>query len=514
MQNLPTLPNATLHIEYAIGAGNSGVRSELRQGTTSDTPLSRLGQRVKWIEDRCGNAHLSSATGDARIESCPLLGGRRGLDFYTASESSFASAYTKASAAYVVACVVTTPADAYPGSAWNQQHLTGGGGSINRCFSTSPHRLFLRRSGAVTPTNAWGAWHGSVWQHTTAPLDRERGSTTFVLAARFVNGQPPQLYVDGVLQTVADPSNYAVSAIGPLTLGNLTTERIIGQIGWWGVWDGTASDAEIASISSVLGSWFRQGRVTYGSHQDLDLINLSGQGYTTDGNYHWTSDTAALSRYAADYTLINTVDPRLPGQSHIGDCHFSGGYIYLVAEGGTLPDATNKTLSWFDAETLAFIDSAPLDEVNEVSGCCVVPEHNSIYISDYYTGTHFYRYDLTTKAYIEAIPFALAGIQGITYRKPFFYFSTGAGSWGSDVWRMHEKRREREWLFRDARGNHNQGIEYTAGATNELRVLVDSTPSLLIARLNPNYLPAQRPLVDALGRSIRIGSSSYLEASV
>ena len=174
----------------------------------------------------------------------------------------------------------------------------------------------------------------------------------------------------------------------------------------------------------------------------MDRFSLPnrGQGYTTDGIYHYTTDNTTLYKYdrAAPGTWIDRqYSMFMSGQNHNGGITHYNGLIYVVAEGNVGPSATNKGLGWFRADTLDLVGFVALPEPDEVSSVTISPEKNRIYVTSYFTSNKMWEYDLGSKQYVGEIPLGdVRKIQGVSWRSPYWYFHTN----DENLYRMHEDR--------------------------------------------------------------------------
>lgn len=150
----------------------------------------------------------------------------------------------------------------------------------------------------------------------------------------------------------------------------------------------------------------------------------SHNGYTTDGTYHYTIDTARIDKRNDDETwsvAVQNTDP-LNGLSpinHCGDGHYYNGKLYIP---GSLWDGeaeSNPAILVYNATTLARLEANLITEgVGGGAGLCVAPLHGDrgiIYIVDYTVGTHIYKYDLVDYSYLGAITLSntILMLQGI-----------------------------------------------------------------------------------------------------
>jgi len=160
------------------------------------------------------------------------------------------------------------------------------------------------------------------------------------------------------------------------------------------------------------------------------------QGYTTDGTYHFLTDTTRIDKRNDDATwslVTQNTDPFSgldPAYNHLGDGVYYNGKLYIPMQAFT--DCTTyslQSIGIFNASTLAreqVIDISA--QGHEVAGLTIVPFHGTngvIYVISYCDGTKIWKYDLSTFTYLGTITLsqALYGAQGIAYKDGYFYIS-------------------------------------------------------------------------------------------
>lgn len=167
-------------------------------------------------------------------------------------------------------------------------------------------------------------------------------------------------------------------------------------------------------------------------------------GYTTDGTYHFTIDTARIDKRADDasWTVVAQNTDPLNGLSpinHLGDGHYYNGKLYIPGSLWDGESESNPAILVYDATTLARLEANLITEgVGGPSGLCVAPLHGDrgiIYCVDYTVGTHIYKYDLVDYSYLGAIALSstILMLQGIQlWRGRFIMTQDGGPLWIAD----------------------------------------------------------------------------------
>lgn len=162
------------------------------------------------------------------------------------------------------------------------------------------------------------------------------------------------------------------------------------------------------------------------------------QGVAAEGKLRWVSGSTTLSRYDAEWNLLATnTDPFSKGYelevNHIGDIDVYNGEIYCGVELFLDGVASNIQIAVYDGQTLELSRSfnfEPASGQDECSGIAVNPDEGTVVMCSWTsTGSHLYRYDLKTGAYlgkVELVP-KPTWQQGVAYHQGSYYLTADDG---------------------------------------------------------------------------------------
>lgn len=172
------------------------------------------------------------------------------------------------------------------------------------------------------------------------------------------------------------------------------------------------------------------------------IMEVAGrQGVACDGKYYYVSGSTALYKYTLDGELVmmnehpfETLD--LPA-NHIGDIDVYNGEIYAGIETFMDGVGTNIQAAVYSCEDLCWKRSIlwePSSGQVEVCGLAVDPVNGKIYMADWVSGSHLYRYNLAdgcydTKIQLDPSP---ALQQGIAVHEGKMYISCDDGDAEAD----------------------------------------------------------------------------------
>jgi hypothetical protein len=164
----------------------------------------------------------------------------------------------------------------------------------------------------------------------------------------------------------------------------------------------------------------------------------SRQGYTTDGAYHYTSDTAAIYKRNDDEQWTVAAENRYPFSglsgrpNHLGDLDYHDGKLYVAVERFERAcKFENQQIAVYDASDLSLLHSADTSaQGSDVSGVAAVPERNLLYLSSFCDGSKLWKHDLSTLAFVGTLSLDknIPALQGITWDGERFYASSSDGN--------------------------------------------------------------------------------------
>ena len=145
-----------------------------------------------------------------------------------------------------------------------------------------------------------------------------------------------------------------------------------------------------------------------GEYRLLRVIDVAGrQGVATDGERYYVSGSTALYVYdRGGALLLSNEDPfreLTQPANHIGDISVHAGELYAGIEHFEDGRGTNIQVAVYDAETLEYRRAIPWEPDSgqvEVSAVAVDAANSAIWMTDWVSGRHLYRYDLETGRYV------------------------------------------------------------------------------------------------------------------
>lgn len=151
------------------------------------------------------------------------------------------------------------------------------------------------------------------------------------------------------------------------------------------------------------------------------------QGIATDGTYFYVVDTNSIQKYDASWTMLGA-NSNPNGASGLGTVHCGGPacvgttlYIPMADSSG------NVWISRFDTSTLAFVSAVSIP--NNPAGLGYNSDDGFLYGCDYGGScTEFWKYDLSTLAFVAAIPLssAVPSSDGLVWWRGYWWFSSEA----------------------------------------------------------------------------------------
>lgn len=196
--------------------------------------------------------------------------------------------------------------------------------------------------------------------------------------------------------------------------------------------DRTGNGADVAPVSGPAPPKTLQNTTT--------SANLGvHQGVAWDGTHYYVTDTNAIKKYDAAFSLVDTnSDPcgdvtAATGDTvdHVGDPCIHNGMLYVPVEiYVNISTWSNMKIARFDPATLDFIDAIDVSAQNhEVSSICYCPIDDLMYVTSFADNAQLFRYDPDTLAYDSAL--ALTGVahaqfQGITWWRNAFWINTNS----------------------------------------------------------------------------------------
>lgn len=151
----------------------------------------------------------------------------------------------------------------------------------------------------------------------------------------------------------------------------------------------------------------------------------SHQGYTTDGTFHYTSDTKAIYKWDSDWNPItNNLDPLVAPQDHLGGLSYYNNKVYCsVSRYASCGDTGDKAIYEFDTN----LNRLSVNPINTTAsaGLVVVPADNLIYLVDYCNSNFIQKISLTDYSLQGTITLspALDELQDIAFKNNTFYLS-------------------------------------------------------------------------------------------
>jgi hypothetical protein len=162
----------------------------------------------------------------------------------------------------------------------------------------------------------------------------------------------------------------------------------------------------------------------------------SRQGYTTDGIYHYTSDTATLYKRSDDQQWSVAAQNTQPfaglfgRPNHLGDLDYHDGRLYVPVERFFFNcTAEDQQIAVYDAGSLLLLTSVEVSwQGAGLSGVAVVPGENLLYATLFCDGRKLLMYDLSSLSFAGSLNLsrAIPNLQGITWDETRFYVSSSA----------------------------------------------------------------------------------------
>jgi predicted small lipoprotein YifL len=162
----------------------------------------------------------------------------------------------------------------------------------------------------------------------------------------------------------------------------------------------------------------------------------SHQGYATDGEFHYTIDTAAiykrLNNAVWSVTTVN-VSPFAGAAAtlnHLGDGEYYAGRLLVPAERWSDCSSNDaQSILVFDSQSLRAVRSHDVSaQHHEVSALTVKEETQEVYVSSYCDSRRLFKYSLNTLSFIGTLELSrpVSLIQGLAYRDGYIYASSDA----------------------------------------------------------------------------------------
>lgn len=147
------------------------------------------------------------------------------------------------------------------------------------------------------------------------------------------------------------------------------------------------------------------------------------QGVAFDGAYYYISDTNALRKYDAAWSLVasnaNPCGDVGGGVDHCGDLEVVDGIVYVpVEQYASTSSWSAPRIARFRASDLSFLGSVSIAaEGHEASTLAYCPVDDCLYVASFVDGSALRRYDRRTLAYGGALTLSspIASIQGLTW---------------------------------------------------------------------------------------------------
>lgn len=207
------------------------------------------------------------------------------------------------------------------------------------------------------------------------------------------------------------------------------------------------------------------------SFTSVNMDPNAQQGYTTDGTYHYISNTTALHKRNNDGTWSVAASNTSPFASlsgspdHIGDICTDGTYIYAPVD--DYPGTSAKQLARYLCSDLSYHSHITLGSTRGTSGVGIDTANGLLYVSDYATDViDIYTTALVYQSTINITP-THNTIQGITFKNGWLYVVASSGAL------MIVRPSNGEIVYRKGLGSfyEYEGLDYTQ---DELRYLYDS----------------------------------------
>lgn len=203
------------------------------------------------------------------------------------------------------------------------------------------------------------------------------------------------------------------------------------------------------------------------------------QGYTTDGTFHYITDTSRIDKRNNDGTwsiVLSNASPftGISGVNHLGDVEYFNGKLYVPVETyGGCGDVSGQKIVLYNSTTLALDSQFDISsQGHEASSVGIDGINNIAYVSSYCDGSKLWKYNATTFAFLGTLSLSVTidRIQGCSYHNGFIYI----GSESSGLLKVNETTGDVTFL---APRNKNfliqEGIHVTG--TGQIRLLVDNT---------------------------------------
>jgi hypothetical protein len=218
------------------------------------------------------------------------------------------------------------------------------------------------------------------------------------------------------------------------------------------------------------------------------------QGVCFDGTYYYVTDTNAIKKYDAEFSLVSTnADPVGDvggGVNHCGDPDVHDGIIYIPIENYvSISDFSFQRIARFNASNLAFIDSVSISaQGHECSSVCFCEADGLLYVASYADGSKLWKYNASTLEYVGSLTLgaSISKIQGVTFWRGAFFINSDTLD---ETIRVEYDGTVSGMVFGESSGVY-EGLGHSDGA---LLLLHDTTGSAdgVVRRLEPRDVAAK-----------------------
>lgn len=214
-------------------------------------------------------------------------------------------------------------------------------------------------------------------------------------------------------------------------------------------------------------------------------------GVTTDGTYFYITDTNALYKYDADWSLVASVSNVITaaglsglGLNHCGDLCIHGGELFIPIETYPSGPYANQHIAVFDPATLSFTRSYDISaNAHECSSICWDATNGYFVITDYTNATTLHKYDASFTHLGTITMASLGNKQGIEYFDGNFYVTADVAN--HTIYRLSlDGATLKAFNF----GGSSTGMEgLCSGGNGDLFVFVTGSPSDAVLTVRPDF---------------------------
>jgi len=235
--------------------------------------------------------------------------------------------------------------------------------------------------------------------------------------------------------SVTDAQKYNASVNADLdTLENLVVDISPGNlVSYYPLFGLTPNDEyDLMGVKSLSRSGTLNATATLTQSFQSPILPVAGQGYATDGTFHYIFDTTKIEKRNDDasWTVAatnSTPFASLPGSpQHVNDGAYYDGVLYTACHDSA--GNTDKALVKYDAGDLSYISHVVVADSVGVAGVAVDGPNNRVYVVNFTDGTYVRVYDLNFN-FVEQITssYKIINAQGASYRNGFLYIMNKTG---------------------------------------------------------------------------------------